>query len=303
MQARFVAAYRAQAGEPLRRLAGDGLAAGLAAFVGEPWRWQTDEAFATRYHAAILAPGTTPQDYLTRLLAVPGGTLLVGIRFRGEDLAWPFVEVLADHVPDPAIVPRVAAAFAAFRPRALRLWRLGPEGPDLAAWPGAALDQAYWAGRASALREQARPARCADLVVAPPADDGYWPLLEAAYAEFQAACPQLARDVTLEDPETLDRARAAGLLLEARVDGAWAGVVAAVPDSYLGLAGWLVVEEILAAPFRGRGLGPALQRHLVERLPGDGVLFGTIAGANLASSRTAAALGREPVAATWWVPC
>ncbi len=297
----FVEALAAQAGPTLRRLAGDGLAAGLAAFVADPWGWLADDDFAARFHAACPAPGTTAADYRTRRLAAPGGTLLAGIRFRGGDLGFPFVEVLADHAVSPAIAPIVAAAFAPFRPRAMRAWRLGPAGPDFAAWPGANQDAAYWAGRASELRARPRPARFEDLAVVPVTDQACRPQLEAAYAAFHAACPALARDVTLEDAATLGRAQAAGLLLEARVGGEWAGVIAAAPESHLGLTGWLVVEEILAAPFRGRGLGPALQRHLLERLPGDGVLFGTIHRDNAPSARTAAALGREVVAESWWL--
>lgn len=298
----FVAALASQAGPALRRLAGEDLATGLAAFIAEPWGWLTDDAFATTFHAACPVAGTTPAAYRTRRLEVSTGALLAGIRFRGGSLGFPFVEVLADHPLTPAIAPLVAAAYAPFQPQAMRAWRLGPQGPDFAAWPGATQDAAYWAGRAGELRARPRPARFAELEVTPLTDLACVPRLEAAYAEFHAACPALARDVTLEDEATLRRALAAGLLLEARVDGEWAGVVAAEPAAYLGLTGWLVVEEILAAPFRGRGLGPVLQRHLVERLPGDGVLFGTIHHANAPSARTAAAVGREVVAETWWLP-
>jgi hypothetical protein len=280
--------------------------ANVAAFVDEPWGWQADTTFGERFAAGCPVAGMTPADYQVRALPVARGWLLCGIRFRGGDLAWPFVEVLADHDPLDLDEARrvVRASFQGFAPGHLRAWQLSAPGARLADAPDAYVDAAVWAARVADLQARARPAGCAALHVAPVADDGWLARVEAAYAAFHAVRPGLAQDVSIEPPETLNAAREAGLLLEARAaDGAWLGLVGAMPDAWLGLDGWLVVEEILVPTAWGRGLGPALQRHLIDRLPRpDGILFGSIHGANQASWRTAAACGRAPVTAAWFIP-
>ena len=88
-----------------------------------------------------------------------------------------------------------------------------------------------------------------------------------------------------------------GLLFDAPVDWEWAGVVAAREEPFFGRDGYLVVEELLAAPYRGRGLGACLQRHLIERLmpAGGAMVHGTIHASNVASRRTAERCGRVAV--------
>lgn len=303
----FVASYLARCGAGLRSLATpEALAAGLAAFVDEPWGWRDDLPFAARFAEHCPVPGQDPAAYLVRTLPVARGWLLTGIRFRGGDLGWPFVEVLADH--DPIDLPEarrvVAVAYAGFAPGHLRVWEFTTPGETLAGAPDAAMDAAIWAGRAADLQARPRPASYDQLTVSPVGDDGWRARLDEAYAAFHALRPHLVRDVTIEPPETLAAAREAGLLLEARApDGTWLGLVGAMPDDFLGLDGWLMVEEILVPAAWGQGLGAVLQRHLIDRLPRPaGVLFGNIHAANRASGRTAAACGRQAVAAPWFVP-
>ncbi len=88
------------------------------------------------------------------------------------------------------------------------------------------------------------------------------------------------------------------------VDGEWAGVFAGLPTCEHGLRGYLVVEEVLDTPYRGHGLGPALQRHFIDQLPvgkGD-LVFGTIDATNRPSIRTAIKVGRADVGGWSFVP-
>lgn len=83
------------------------------------------------------------------------------------------------------------------------------------------------------------------------------------------------------------------------VNGAWAGTVAARSEPLFGIPGFIIVEEVLAAPWRRQGLGPILQRCLAEKIiqqyGENNLLHGTIAGINLPSLRTALRSGREIV--------
>jgi hypothetical protein len=95
-----------------------------------------------------------------------------------------------------------------------------------------------------------------------------------------------------------------GLLFDAHVDWDWAGAIAGREEAFFGVDGVLVVEEILTAPFRGRGLGVCLQRQLIERLTpaGGAMLHGTIHALNVASRRTAERCGRRAVMVAEFVP-
>ena len=107
----------------------------------------------------------------------------------------------------------------------------------------------------------------------------------------------------IEIEADLDEHRQEGLLFEVRVDGAWAGVVAAVRSEKQGLRGFVVIEMFLDGAHRGRGWGPAVGRHLIERLParaGD-ALYGTIHHGNAAARRSAERGGREDVGVFLWV--
>ena len=176
----------------------------------------------------------------------------------------------------------LCAAFADFAPTAARWFDAVP--------PGRA-DQHLVAERLTALQAAPRPRHFGDLRLRPATA-----AVHARYAAMVARLSPAQRALTAkETPQSLTTCAAAGALFTAEVDGLLAGLIAARPEPLLGLPAWVVVAEVLDAPFRGRGLGPAIQRHLVERLPGDGWLWGTIAAGNAPSLRTAARVGRRVI--------
>ncbi len=104
--------------------------------------------------------------------------------------------------------------------------------------------------------------------------------------------------------DALNGCAAEGTLFDIEVDGQWAGIMAASRDVDGPLAGHLILEEFLDAPFRGRGLAARAQRCLIDVLPEapGGLLFGTIDGVNHASMRTALKTGRMDVGGWTFVP-
>jgi hypothetical protein len=118
---------------------------------------------------------------------------------------------------------------------------------------------------------------------------------------FRAGAGALAREVEPTAAEDFQRCMDEGAVIVMYQGRTWAGVAAAVRAREWALDGYLMLEELLDAPFRGRGLGPCLQKHLIHALDpsGDPLLFGTIHHINRPSLATARRCGRI-VAATYW---
>lgn len=268
-----------------------------------------DMAFASGFARSCPVPGARPGDYLHRVVPMPGGHILAGIRFEAGDLERPFVEVLAwDHdllAPDgwPAAVRAVADEFALFSPRRLRV--LLPAGREPPVAPAAEPDMLLVAGRLAELQEQPAPdSETADtgLVAERATGLAFMREYEQSMEAFRATAGALAQAVWPTSAEDFRRCISDGAVVVMRQGGTWVGVAAAVRDAEWLLDGYLVMEELLDAPFRGRGLGRSLQRHLIHALPrSDAPLFGTIHHLNGASLATARRCGRVVVATYWFV--
>ncbi|MEZ6185433.1 MAG: hypothetical protein R3F62_10535 [Planctomycetota bacterium] len=258
-----------------------------------------DRAFAEGFARACPRNDAPPEAYWPRVLeGTP--TLLAGIRFKGGDRAQPFVELIAWDGPLPAwdaLRQRLAAAFAQFAPRRLRL-RLPGEAPP----PGSAVELDQWlvAGRVAELRRQPRSAA---LATRSAADLACFEAFCAAYRAWQAGAGPLGAEVQPASREELEACLESGAVVLVEAEGAWAGLAAAERQAERGLRGFCVVEELLDAPLRGQGRAAALQRALIDALPAeeDDVLWGTIHGINAPSLRTARRVGREVVEGWWFV--
>lgn len=249
--------------------------------------------------------GACAEDYRTRTLPLDGfGRIWAGIRFKGGDMAQPFIEVAADFTLDAealaALGPLLSATFAVFRPRALRAWRFEADG--LPPWPASELDQTYYVAPLAQVVAGDRPAAPTDFRVPRATHLDWYDTLAADFADYQAAHPALADEIRFETRADLEACLEAGLLFEAHMGGTLAGVIAFDREPFFGLPAFLVREELLLAPFRGRGLGTWLQRLAAEQLPADHWLFGTIHARNTPSRRTAAANGRVPLLSSYFVP-
>lgn len=299
---------RAEVGDGL---AGEGARRALEAHVDQALGWCDDEAWAASFAAGCPVEGARPRDYLQRVLPLPGGgEVVAGIRFLGGDVRQPFVELVAwDRPlapPWPALALALRAAFSRFAPPRARLCvPAGNRPPD----PRAEPDLHLVAGPVRALRDGLRPAgggpaggaRVERLTAL---EDARFAAYEREFAAWRAQAGVLAGHVFPEARASLERCLADGALVSLTVDGAWAGLAGARRATLWALEGYEVVEELVTAGFRGRGLAPSLQRGLIDALdPGhDLQLFGTIHAANAPSLATARRCGRRVVATTWFVP-
>ncbi|WP_166999055.1 GNAT family N-acetyltransferase [Paramicrobacterium fandaimingii] len=254
-----------------------------------------------------------PLDWANRRIKLADGEwAITGIRFRGGDLAKPFVDVIATSLPPSAeglgLLAEILPHYADFAPLCLRANAPDPVGLISAidrAGPAAghaAVDLWIVAGRIrdlSAREPAAGEARVALEKISP---DAAAARAAEIYAEIANSRPDIAEWAIPEDAESLSECAEEGLLFEVRVDGVPAGVAALARDDSFGLRGWCVHEICLDSEHRGRGLGPVVLRQLAGRLPtANDVLWGHIHPDNQASLRNALAAGREIVGAQLWL--
>ena len=274
-------------------------------------------AFGSPYRdqVGLLHEQTGPLDWANRMVDLPdGGWAVTGIRFRGQDLTRPFVDVVATTTPPTAdglavLAEAVVDAYRVFSPRCLRI-----EAPDPSALltqlsgdprfgPGSGVDHWVVAGLVADLGDRPHTPGF-DLVSLRAAEAEPMAQRAAAiYCERTSSEPESALWAQPEDVDSLTESAAEGLLFEAVVDGAPAGVVAAIRADAHGLAGFSVQELCLDSHHRGRRLAAGLLQRLLAQLParsGD-ALWGTIHAANSSSLRNALSVGRQMVGAKVWI--
>lgn len=256
----------------------------------------SDLAFAASYAARQPQSGQPPAAYLDRWLEVaPDLAVLTGPRYRGLRPDAPFVAVDAASRPVvvgdlPALRSLVAREYAPFAPLDVRLWTSDPAGT----WPGTSPDTRDVVGRLGDLRARSVPP---GIGTRPAVDLGWCDRYAAEHARHVARDPGHADRSRTESREDLADLVAAGTVHEVLVDGAWAGVLVSEPGVRHGLRGHVVVELLLAAEHRGRGLGRHLGPLLVRSLdaPDGSFLLGQVHHANAPAYRSALAAGRRDV--------
>ncbi len=254
---------------------------------------------ARSYADAASQSGEPAEAYLDRWLPLgTGGHVLVGPRYLGCDPDLPFVGVTASDrvlVRDDAEALREVArtAFAAFRPGFVLL-TTADDLAGVAAWPGGRPEMRQVVARLGDLRARPVPA---SLTTTRRRDTAFYGEYRRIHAEQVARDPGHARRARCEDRDDLRELAAQGLVHDVRIDGTWAGIVAAEPDARRGLRGATVVELLLDHPFRGAGHGHHLSTLLARALPmpDEQHLLGTIHADNVPAYRAALAAGRVDV--------
>jgi GNAT superfamily N-acetyltransferase len=127
---------------------------------------------------------------------------------------------------------------------------------------------------------------------------------KAIYDRDLATDPDRARMATPEDRDDLVEIAGNGLLFDVRVDGEWAGVIAAELDARRGISGAIVRELVLEHRFRRCGIGHQLSMLLAREVPLDDheLLVGTIHAANVGAYRAALRAGRVDVGGEIVIP-
>ncbi len=261
-----------------------------------------DLNYLRSYREACNVAGASPEDYAPRLVRLNDGcTAIAGIHFRGLDTDFPFIDISAcdGDLPENIDVECVTNEFEFFRPRAIRLWVATWERPP----KDATEDLLVLASPISPLLSFPAPPHIERVRIEPDERLDYFDDYRALYRELNGTAPELAGIVAPEDHATLASCAQAGGFSRVLIDGRRAGFIAARPGSYRCWKGWEMIDEILAAEFRGCGFAPAMQFAFLHTLDlqRSSSIFGTIASRNLPSIMTARRVGREVVETGYFI--
>lgn len=246
-----------------------------------------DLAFAREFSDHVDLPGVLPSDYLHRRVTSSAGTLLGGIRFYGRDIGRPFIEIIAHSFTDlNRMRACVSQEWAVFAPRFLRVRVL----PGRLTGAGVLLDESVYAATYCDMRG-AGP----DVWLTP------FDRVETADAivtdVYRRLAPDLARNITAATAAELDEWHRHDQLRAIRTCEGVVGLLAVVPGAIDWLDGDVINEEVIAVEHRGHGYAAAgLAAWAAE--PGRDrrrLLIGTIDRLNIASRKTAEAVGRKRV--------
>lgn len=270
-----------------------------------------DQTFAERFAEACPVQGCVPMDYAQRVLTIDDQSLLTGIRFRGGPGGSPFVDLIASAQPLDdansmhAALACIRAEYAAFDPDAIRLLRSANRPLPLPENVRSVVDQHIVIGPVDSLVDQPDVTIPANLSLEPVEDiEEAAHFVASAYQSFIAEHPAFESIVFPADEKDLSECNETGVLVYFTVEGERAGLLATRAELGPLVRGQTVVEEVLRAEFRGRGLAAFAQRLVIEELarqfPGE-LVCGTIDDRNPASRATARRVGRREVAAWHWL--
>lgn len=209
----------------------------------------------------------------------------------------------ADQKDLASTVASLKSSYSLFAPKRVRLF-LPPRSPLQPVRAGQFWEKRFLAGRIEELLSSPRPNGYDRLKLSAARGTSFYPRYRQTFQELLVASPEHSEYTRLESEEDLAELARLGLLFEIFVDDRWCGVTAVDRECEEGLLGYSMVEIILDSHARGRGLGAAVQRHLIERLQAPPVetLFGTIDSRNVAAIRAASRVGRVDTGGYFWAP-
>ena len=227
-------------------------------------------------------------DYAHRVVVSNRGELLGGIRFLGGDRTRPFVDVLAHSFDDEqALADCVAAEWAVFAPPSMRLVVLPHKRPGA----DTVLDQSIHVGR---VRQMSASDGRVELGRFSDADEAV-ALVAERYAALSTDQPDLAANISAAEPEDVRCWHERGALWAIQVSAQTVGVLAVTPGEIDWIIGQEVQEEVISAPWSGRGYAVSAQAAWAALVAGsepDTLLIGTIDRRNTASRLSAQRAGR-----------
>ena len=255
--------------------------------------------------------GATPAMYNHRVLEVAGMRVMLGIRFRGGDIAIPFVDLLRSSraitsaAQVGAICALVRQEFAVFKPLMVRFYQPAHLEFQLDV-SGSSGDKRVLAAPLTTMLEHPKPFGLERVSLRRATDLEFYPRYAETYATVYQERPWLPHESRTGSLEDMQEYLETGQVFEVFVDGQWAGITGGAHHTdEFALRGFVVIEMLLAKFARGQGLGAAVQYRLAEALQAfsapEDVLYGTIGSNNSPMLKTAARVGRVDLGGWIWV--
>lgn len=259
-----------------------------------------DPNFARLFSDNIDCFDVEPSAYNHRLIETKNGALLGGIRFYGLDIMRPFVEVVAHSFSQmDGLCGVVRDEWAVFSPQFLRL----TVAANTMTTPEAFLDVSIHAERYGEMKRRNLEINLTQDVKMREVEA----LIVERYGEVQRTQPDLAKNISAMDMETLKTCHEQGNLFGAHIDASkhLVGVIAVKEDAIGWLPGEVVQEEVVAAVHAGHGYAMQMQCAFANQRAAatpDRLMLGTIDRHNHASRRSAVRAGRPEILRRVFVP-
>lgn len=275
----------------------------LTSYIEESWQRCSDMEFAEDFADYCQIEAAKVSDYLYRSLTTPLGEVITSIRFIGGDLSKPAVFLMhkdfeLNTLKDIQLTGKfLREEYAVFQPKRFRWYSSKDESDLIAENKGIEGDLCYVMGLLSDLQKEPKPTHFEKINLKLAADLDWYDLYFNSYQEMYRTNPFFEEMASVESKDTLQKMMDKNWLFEVFIEGKWAGIIGVWQSKEYFLDGFEVYEEYLLPEFRGKHFAPAVQRHLIQRLPSKNfnMLYGTIHFQNKPSIKTAKRVGRKQV--------
>jgi GNAT superfamily N-acetyltransferase len=248
-------------------------------------------------------------QFRERVLIEDGARVAVGgIRFRNNDLRFPFVGIEANFdLFEPKLIGQVASTarreFHAFEPKGI----LVSGSPNIALSGGFERWSHTLFGSMRTISDFQLPA---EMTCSFPSTVEFYDEYRDAYSAWQASSPVLGSFVRIEAQEDLEAAAAKGLLASFSDKAGWCGVVAAQEEALYGTRALYIFDIFLdifdiflAERWRGKGAARAMDAALVSKAASHhSLIWEHIHSENLPSLRVALGQGRSVIETEYFFP-
>jgi len=253
-----------------------------------------DRTFAAAFSEVSARLNIPSPDFNHRIVHLKGHRLLGGIRFYGQRVDRPFVEVVAHDFDSYDDLRRcVADEWAVFRPKSLRL--AVPVAAQVV--PDATLDTSVYAARYGDLK----PPDDRVSLDAFTSSEAAFELIDTCFIALRNTDPNIAKRLNqtrLDDVRLWqDQGHVKAIRAKLEEGVKTVGVLAICHDCIEWREGDVVYEEMVLREYGGNGFAALAQRAWAagQGIKHDRYLLGTIDQKNAISRRTATKAGRERV--------
>lgn len=268
-----------------------------------------DPSFGDRFFDYYYVENSDPKDYRYMVLKLSEGReIMTGIRFYGLDKNKAYVEIVYTNFIDldEAILKEIVAVikerYAVFNPFACRILHAN----DLKkAFPSLKIkkDLHFYTGKKSSIMQMDIPIKYDQIELVKPDNLDFYSLYMGMLEFYIEDNPGSEEYVFTLDKDRLNKLKEMGTLFCTYIDEQWAGIIACDYLQMKYLEGYCIVEECLINKFRGKHFAAAIQRKMIEMLPGDmhTLVYGEIHDRNIPSRKTASKNGRITTGTNYFI--
>jgi len=258
-----------------------------------------DDSYSDRFYDYCYVDGAEPSDYKNQIIELsPTHTIMCGIRFFNLDLKRAYINIEHTNFEewDMDLFNSAAVAikkkYEKFNPFAYRILSADEyrnKYPNLKFTK----DLSYYVGLKGNILSLEKPIKYDLIELVKPVNLDFYSLYQGLVEFYIDENPGAQDYVFALSKKDIERLHNEQTLFSIYIDEQWAGLTAVERATEKYLEGYLIVEECLIKKFRGKNFGSAMQRKLIEFMPGDEytLIFGEIHENNLPSRKTASRNG------------